>query len=146
VPRILSLQGLVVAVWVACLALMVLLGGILVGRFWHPHFLPVTLALAVVALAAVGFVAGTSWRIIRGPGRRRALSWLLIGAAPLCFLASFFLYGAAISQLRRWYWLPLPIGALGLVAGAAIGIGMRRGRDESHYLAGFSTTQSSPHA
>ena len=69
-PRILSLQGLVVAVWLACLALMVLLGGILVGRFWHPHFLPVTLALAVVALAAVGFVAGTSWRIIRGPGRR----------------------------------------------------------------------------
>ena len=103
-PRILSLQGLVVAVWVACLALMVLLGGILVGRFWHPHFLPVTLALAVVALAAVGFVAGTSWRIIRGPGRRRALSWLLTGAAPLWFLAGFFLYGAAISSSRH---LPL---------------------------------------
>ena len=34
------------------------------------------------------------------------------------------------SRLRRWYWLPLPIGALGLVAGAAISIGMRRGRDE----------------
>ena len=33
-----------------------------------------------------------------------------------------------LERLRRWYWLPLPIGALGLVAGAAIG--MRRGRDE----------------
>src|SRR5580658_969472 len=67
VPRILSLQGLVVAVWVACLALMVLLGGILVGRVWHPHFLPVTLSLAFIVLAALGFVIGASWRIIRGP-------------------------------------------------------------------------------
>ncbi|MGO9463824.1 MAG: hypothetical protein ACLQVF_06670 [Isosphaeraceae bacterium] len=106
-PRILTLRGLVVAVWVACLALMVLLGGILLGRVWHPHFLPVTLSLAFIVLAALGLMIGTSWRIIWGPRRRRALSCLLIGAAPLWFLAGFFLYGVAINSARH---TPLTLG------------------------------------
>ena len=52
-------------------------------------------------------MVGTSWRIIRGPRRRRALSCLLIGAAPLWFLAGFFLYGVAINSSQH---TPLTLG------------------------------------
>jgi hypothetical protein len=86
---------------------MVLLAGLLLGRVWHPHFLPVTLSLALIVLATLGLVIGTSWRIIRGPRRLRALSCLLIGSAPLCFLASLFLYGVAINSSRD---KPLTLG------------------------------------
>ena len=93
--RILSLRGLAVAVWVSGLALEGLLAGMAGVRVWHPHFLPVTPMLALVMAAGLALVVGASWRIVRGPGRWRALSWLLIGAGPLWFVAGHFLYGSA---------------------------------------------------
>jgi hypothetical protein len=105
--RILSLPGLAIAVWVSSLVLLGLLGGMLIGPAWHPHFLPVTAMLALVIVTGLALLIRASWRIIRGPGRRRALSWLLIGAAPLWFLAGHFLYGLAIGEGRRF---PMHLG------------------------------------
>ncbi len=99
--RFLSLPGLAVAVWIACLALVGLLGGMLVVRSWHPHFLPVTAMLALVLIAGLALIIASSWRIVRGPDRRRALACRLIGTAPLWFLAGSFLYGLALGSGRK---------------------------------------------
>ena len=99
--RILSLRGLAVAVWVSGLAFEGLLAGMAAVRVWHPHFLPVTPMLALVMAAGLALVVVASWRIVRGPGRGRALSWLLIGAAPLWFVAGHFVYGAAVGLGRN---------------------------------------------
>src|SRR4051794_8442257 len=99
--RILSLQGLAVAVWVSCLALEGLLAGMAAVRVWHPHFLPVTPVLALVAAAGLALVVGAAWRVVRGPGRGLALAWLLVGAAPLWFVAGHFLYGSATRSGRN---------------------------------------------
>jgi hypothetical protein len=99
--RILSLPGLAVAVWLACLALLVLLGGMIAVRAWHPHFLPVTTMLALVFIAGLAVILISSWRIVRGPDRRRALACLLIGTAPLWLLAGHFLYGLAAGSGRN---------------------------------------------
>ncbi len=68
--RILSLPGLAVAVWVSCLAFLGLLGGMVAVLAWHPHFLPVTSALALVIVTGLALLVGASWRIVRGPDRR----------------------------------------------------------------------------
>ncbi len=94
--RILSLPGLAVAVWVSCLAFMGLLAVMAATVAWHPHFLPTTASLSLVIVSGLALVVGASWRIIRGPDRRRALACLLVGAAPLWFLAGIFLYGLEV--------------------------------------------------
>jgi hypothetical protein len=99
--RILSLPGLAVAAWASCLGFLALLAGMVLGRAWHPHFLPATAMLLLVIVAGLALVGSASWRIIRGPRRRRALSCLLIGAAPMWFLAGFLLYGLAIKSARQ---------------------------------------------
>ena len=80
--RILSLPGLAVAVWVSCLTFEGLLAGMVAVTAWHPHFLPVAPMLALVIVAGLALIAGALWRIVRGPGRQRALACLLIGVAP----------------------------------------------------------------
>ncbi len=99
--RVFSLPSLVVVVWVSCLAFMGLLAGMLIAFAWNPHFLPATASLALVILTGSALIVGASWRIIRGPDRRRALACLLVGAAPLWFLAGFFLYGLEIVTGRN---------------------------------------------
>jgi hypothetical protein len=98
--RLLSLPGLAIAIWVSCLALLGLLGIMLAALAWHPHFLPVTSVLAMVIIAGLALIVGALWRIIRGPRRREALSWLLLGSAPLWFLGGSFFYGLAIGNGR----------------------------------------------
>ena len=104
--RILSLPGLAVAVWVSCLAFMSLLAVMAAALAWHPHFLPATAALALVIVSGLALIVGASWLIVRGPDRRRALACLLIGVAPIWFLAGFFLYGLAVVTGQK-----LPINA-----------------------------------
>jgi hypothetical protein len=102
VRRVLSLSGLSGAVWVSYLALEGMLAGIVAVVGWHPHFRLATPMLALVFIAGLALIAGASWRIVRGPDRRRALSCLLIGAAPLWFLAVHFLRGAAAISTRNY--------------------------------------------
>jgi hypothetical protein len=104
VRRILSPCGLAVAVWVSCLAFEGLLAGMAGVGIWHPHFLPVLPMLAVVIVAGLALLVGASWRVVRGPGRSRALSWLLIGVAPLWFVGSHFFCGYA----AKWGKNPFP--------------------------------------
>ena len=80
----------------SCLAFLGLLVFMAATLAWHPHFLPATAALALVIVSGLALIISASWRIIRGPDRRRALACLLVGAAPLWFLAGFFLYGLAV--------------------------------------------------
>jgi hypothetical protein len=105
--RILSLPGLAVTAWASYLALMASLAGMVALMARHPHFLPLTMLLALVIGAGLAVILGASWRIVRGPDRRRALACLLIGAAPLCFLAGHALYGFMIGAGRNF---PLSAG------------------------------------
>jgi hypothetical protein len=99
--RFLSLPGLTFAVWIAYLAFVGLLSVMLAVRSWHPHFLPVVTMLALVMVAGLALIIGSTWRIVRGPERRRALACRLIGTAPLWFLAGYFLYGLALGSGRK---------------------------------------------
>jgi hypothetical protein len=99
--RILSLPGLAVAVWVSCLAFLGLLAVMVAVLAWHPHFLLATIALGFVIVTGLVLIIGASSRLVRGPDRRHALSCLLLGAAPLWFLAGFFLYGLAVGTGRK---------------------------------------------
>ncbi len=122
--RILSLPGLAIAVWVSCLALLGLMGMMLAVLAWHPHFLPMTSVLALVIVAGLALIGGALWRIVFGPGRREALSWLLLGSAPLWFLAGYFLYGLAIGTGRK---IPvnLPVKMLGPLAESVMDLDAR---------------------
>ena len=99
--RLLSPRGLAAAVWVSCLAFEGLLAGMTVLGARHLHFLPLTPMLGLVFVAGLALVAVASWRVVRGPDRRRALSWLLVGAAPLWFVAGHFVYGLAFGYGRN---------------------------------------------
>jgi hypothetical protein len=99
--RILSLPGLAVAVWASCLGFVGLLVIMMAVLAWHPHLLPVTSVLAIATIAGLALIFGALWRIVRGPGRREALWWLLLGSAPLWFLAGYFLYGLAVGTGRK---------------------------------------------
>ncbi len=109
--RILSLPGLAIAVWASSLAFLGLLGIMTAVLAWHPHFLPLTSLLALVIIAGLALIGGALWRIVRGPARLEALSWLLVGSAPLLFLAGYFLYGLAVGY-GRTIPLNLPIKML----------------------------------
>ncbi len=95
--RILVLPSLVIAIWLAWLGLLGVLFGMLAFRVWNPHFLPVMTLLAVVAVTGLSLIGVASWRIVLGPGRRRAFACLLLGAAPLLFLAGHLLYGVSLA-------------------------------------------------
>jgi hypothetical protein len=81
------------AVWAVWLLLLGTLAALLSRQIWHPHFLPVT-ALLVLLVAAGALLVGSSvWQIARGPRKRSSLAWLLVGIAPLWFMAGHFLHG-----------------------------------------------------
>src|SRR5580700_1506703 len=122
--RILSLPGLAIAVWVSSLMFLGLLGGMIAVMAWHPHFLPATSALALVIVTGLALIIGASWRIVRGPGRRRALSCLLIGAAPLWFLVAFFVYGLAVGT-ERFYPHTLAVRLLAPLAQSVMDLAAR---------------------
>ncbi len=95
IRNMLMLARLALLVWACWLGLLLLLGGQLVGRVWHPHFLPVTAMLVLMLTAGVALLIGAGWRLARGPKRRQALSCLLLGLAPLLFLSSLIAYGVS---------------------------------------------------
>ena len=89
------LARLALLVWACWLGLLLLLGGQLVGRVWHPNFLPVTAMLVLMLTAGLALLIGAGWRLARGPNRRQALSCLLLGLAPLLLLSSLIAYGVS---------------------------------------------------
>jgi hypothetical protein len=87
-----SLVRLSALVWLAWLGLLGLLAALLAARVWHPHFLPVTATFAVMLGAGLALIVPGGWRLVHGPRRLRAPSCLLLGTAPLEFLAGHGLY------------------------------------------------------
>ncbi len=87
--------------WLAWLGLLCLLLTMFLLLVWHPHFLPVTLALVLFVGLGVLLTCGSLWRMIRGPQRARAACCLLLGTAPLWFMTGHFLYGLQIASGRQ---------------------------------------------
>jgi len=105
--RLFWLPRLVIAVWLSWLALLGLLAGMLIGgAAWHPHFLPVTAVLGALIAAGTVLVGRAAWQIARGPRRHEAVSCLLLGVAPLAFLAGHVFYAVSIGDGR---YIPLDV-------------------------------------
>ena len=87
------LPVLALALWIAIAGIFCLPAAMAWAGAWNPHFLPVTVLAAVVVGSGLALGAGGLWRLRRGPGRLRAVTCLLLGAAPLLVLAGYILYG-----------------------------------------------------
>jgi hypothetical protein len=99
--RCFRLPALALTVWAAWLGLLAALAMMFIMRVWHPHFLPVTVLVLLLVIASVALLVGGLWRLVVGPRRLRALTWLLLGVAPLLFFASFVLYGLRLGYGRQ---------------------------------------------
>ena len=97
-----TLRQLTIATWLAWLGVVGVMVVYLVFRVMHPHFLPGTTFLLLEVVAGSALVIGGLWRVIRGPGRWNALRYLLLGLAPVLFLASHMLYGVSIGYGRQF--------------------------------------------
>jgi hypothetical protein len=76
----------VFTVWGAWLGALGLAAVLTASQIWNPNpILPVGLSVLLLA-AGLGLVITATVRLIRGPGRDRALVGLLVGTAPLWFL------------------------------------------------------------
>jgi hypothetical protein len=98
--RVFGLPVLVSIVWAAWLGLVAAMAVMLALQVWHPHYLAVTLLLVALVVAGVALIFGGLWRLIVGPRRWRALTYLLLGLAPLLFFAGHFLYGLKVGYSR----------------------------------------------
>jgi hypothetical protein len=79
---------------------VLLLWGQLQARVLHPWSLLFLALLALTALGAVGGGLAALWRMIFGPGRRAALTWLLAAAVPLSFWLGLGGYARAMTAGR----------------------------------------------
>ena len=100
-PSWLSLPRLALAVWLAWLGLLCLLLTMFLFLVWHPHFLPLTCALALFIGLGSLLIGASLWRMIRGPRRVRAACCLLLGTPPLWFMSGHFWYGLQIASGRQ---------------------------------------------
>lgn len=90
-----------VLVWTAWLVVIALMLGLMQGGVPHPHFLPMILALVTMIVAAIAIFVLALRRLIRGPDRRRALTFLMLGAAPLWFMTAHIVYGLKAAFTRQ---------------------------------------------
>ncbi len=87
------LSRLAILNWLIWLALVGLLAAMVFVLAGHPHFLPVVSLLAALPLAWIALVLIAVTRAIRGPERRRAMGWLLLGSAPMLVFAGHIMFG-----------------------------------------------------
>ena len=109
--RLLSLPRLALAVWLAWLGLIGLMFVMQARQVWHPRFVPMTGLLVLLIATGLSLIVAASWRLLRGPRRGRALACVLMGTAPLWFMAGHAMYSfdAAYGQNVR---LDLPLKML----------------------------------
>lgn len=88
-----TLPRLAAVAWIAWLAGIGLMWGQYRLQVMHPHFLPLTLLLAIELLSTLAVLFGGLWRMARGPERARALGWLLLGTTPVWLTAGHISYG-----------------------------------------------------
>ena len=70
---------LALSVWIAALATISLFTIFWRVACFRPHFLWGILTLLAMLVPLVWLAASTLWRFVRGPGRLRAIGWLLVG-------------------------------------------------------------------
>lgn len=99
--RFLEIHWLAAATWLAWGVLAGLLLAMVLLRWWHPHFLPVCLAVALLAACAGLLVLRGTVAIARGPRRWRKLGVVLIGLAPLWFATAHGMYGFKAGHSRQ---------------------------------------------
>ena len=99
--RVFRLPILVLIVWVAFAGLLALLAVMVAAQAWHPHFLPATALLFVLIASGLALLVGGVWRMIRGPGRLRAMTYLLLGTVPLLAFTGYILYGLKAGYGRQ---------------------------------------------
>jgi hypothetical protein len=83
---------LALCVWIAAIATIVLF-----TIFWRvgyvgPHALWGVLSLAAIVVPLLWLAASALWRCVRGPGRLRAIGWLLLGATPPVWIGAHVAY------------------------------------------------------
>ena len=71
-----------ITVWIAWLGLLGLGLGLMWWQVVDPNAILVLGLVGLILLSLMSLVISAGYRLLRGPGRRRALGWLLIGAAP----------------------------------------------------------------
>ena len=69
----------------------------------HPHYLPFVILITLMTVAAAATLGTGLWRVIRGPCRLRALTWIVLALIPLVFFGFVGLYAMARWQDR---WVP----------------------------------------
>ena len=80
---------LALSVWIAALATIFLFTVLWRVGCFRPHFLWGILTSAAMLIPLVWLAASTTWRFVRGPGRFRAIGWLLIGATPVIWMGAY---------------------------------------------------------
>jgi hypothetical protein len=95
-----TLPRLAAVTWIAWLAGIGLMWGLYRGQVMHPHYLPLTVLLAIELLGTLALLFGGLWRLARGPQRARALGWLLLGTTPFWLTAGHISYGVWRIQSR----------------------------------------------
>ena len=79
--------------WITWLLSVALVWSLYRWRVMHPQFLPLGILFAVQALAASTAMIGGTWRVLRGPCRQRAASYLLLGTTPIWLWSAHLAYG-----------------------------------------------------
>ena len=95
------LRFLAVTVWLAWLGLLALMAGMVIGCVRHPHYLPMSMALVILIGSGLALIVGGLRCLMRGPGRSRALTCLLLGAVPLELFAGHAMYGLVAGYGRN---------------------------------------------
>jgi len=96
----LSLARLAAIAWVAWLVTLAVTVWLSLSGVLHPNFLYMVIPLAVQLLATVLLVLGGLWRLVRGPGRFRAIVWLLLGMLPTLWTAACIEFGVRTASGR----------------------------------------------
>ncbi|MFN0055079.1 MAG: hypothetical protein ACKV0T_23140 [Planctomycetales bacterium] len=100
-PNSLPLSRMALAVWGAWVGLMLLLLGMVYWKVWHPHFLPVCLALLFFFVCGACLMVRGVATLSRGPRPVRQIGLLLVGMAPLWFAAGHIMYGFKAGHSRQ---------------------------------------------
>jgi hypothetical protein len=77
-------------------------------RVLHPHYLPFVILITLMTVAAAVALGSGLWRVVRGPFRLGALTWMVLALMPLACFGSVGLY-AMVEWRERWVPNNLPM-------------------------------------
>jgi len=79
---------LALSVWIAAFASIALFTVFWRVGYFGPHILWGILSLAATFTPMMWLAASALWRCVRGPGRLRAIGWLLVGVTPVIWIGA----------------------------------------------------------